>query len=61
MQKYEYNVTIEHRDDVWYYVIAQEFDECVEFLGWGISDSAAEASEAVSTYIREQFEGVSHV
>lgn len=55
MQKYEYNVTIENRGDVWYYVVAQEFDGSVEFLGWGITDTAAEASECVSKYIREQF------
>lgn len=55
MQKYEYNACIEHRDGIWYYVVAQEFDQRVEFLGWGYADSVQEASECVSQYIREQF------
>lgn len=54
--RYEYNVTLEqYDDDLWYYTVAQEINSRVEFLGWGYADTAAEASECISRFIREQF------
>lgn len=55
MYKYEYNVTLENRDGIWYYVVAQEFNESVEFLGWGITDTAAEAVDCINQHISSQF------
>lgn len=55
MYRYEYNVTLEQNGDLWYYTVAQEFNNRVEFLGWGYADSAEEASECITRFIREQF------
>lgn len=55
MKEYEFNVTIRRFGDVWHYVIAQEFDERVEFLGWGYAETVDEASNCVGRYIKEQF------
>lgn len=55
MYHYEYNITLEERDGLWYYVVAQEFDEKVEFLGWGFAETKETAAECIVGYIREQF------
>lgn len=55
MYQYEYNVTLENRDGLWYYTVAQEVNGEVEFLGWGYADSASEASDCINDYIKEQF------